>query len=129
VRKRSQLHLDVGGSLGVRGGARFGLGFGWPAHARGVLTTGVTAGLLGAEPPRRVFNADDRVGYSHVGVGRFRAQPLRRGRTFGTCTCLGMAFGWPWLAGVGGGLALTLDGALQGVGVGLELAPPIRARG
>ena len=133
VRRRSQLHLDVGGSLGGRGGVRFGLGFGLPADARGVLAAGVTVGLLGAEPPRRVFNAGDRVGDTHVGVvlslGRFRAQLLRRGHAFGAGTCLGLAFGWPWLAGVGGGLALTLDGALQGVGVGLELAPPVRARG
>ena len=41
VRRRSQLHLGVGGSLGRQGGVRFGLGFGLPADARGVIAAGV----------------------------------------------------------------------------------------
>jgi hypothetical protein len=125
-----QLHLEVGGSLGCRGGVRFGLGFGLPADTRGVCAAGEPGGLVLVELPGRVFNLRDRLGDTRVRVmslGWFCAR-LSFWHGFEVGSGLWLTFGWPGLPCVDGGLALALDRPLDGGHVGLQLAHPFRAR-
>ena len=98
-----------------------------PLDARRIRC-GLAGGLFLADPPCRFSHVVDRLGDTRVRV-ICRAGSARCGSVSGAVSGGGglwLVFGRPRLAGVDGGLALSLDSLLDSGRVHFEPVPPLR---